>query len=104
MMPGQPSHLAAMNPSQAEGRNGLTDQLPQKVHIYRSLQHQMSQPVVTEVSVDGAVRVSVNAHGLPTELTLTDRAREVDPARLSAELMSCLRRAHSTLAGRISTP
>ena len=59
---------------------------------------------VTETSADGTVRVSVDSHGVPTELILTDLAYGVDPAQLSAELMSCLRRAHSTLAGRISNP
>jgi hypothetical protein len=47
------------------------------------------------------VRVSVDGQGVPTELTLTDRARGADPARLSAELMTCLRRAHSTLATQV---
>lgn len=103
MMPDPLSNLAAMDPSQAYERNGRAEQLPRKVHIYRSPQHRMSELVATEASADGAVRVSVDAHGLPTELILTDRARGVDPARLSAELMSCLRRAHSTLAGRVST-
>ena len=32
---------------------------------------------------------------------MTERARGVDPARLSAELMTCLRRAHSTLATQV---
>jgi hypothetical protein len=47
------------------------------------------------------VRVSVDARGVPTELTLTDRARGADPARLSAELMTCLRRAQQTLAAQV---
>ena len=104
MMPDPVSHLAAMDPSQAHGRNGRAEQPPRKVHIYRSPQHRVSQLVATHASADGTVRVSVDAHGLPTELILTDRARGVDPTRLSAELMSCLRRAHSTLAGRVSIP
>jgi len=104
MMPDSLSALAAMDVSQAHRRNGRAEQRPPKVHIYRSPQHRVSQLVVTEVSADGAVRVSVDAHGVPTELILTDRARDVDPARLSAELLSCLRRAHSKLAGHVSTP
>ncbi|MDQ4092825.1 MAG: hypothetical protein M3143_05295 [Actinomycetota bacterium] len=103
-MPDPLSDHAAMDPSQPHGRNGRDEQLPRKVHIYRSLQHQMSQLVATEASADGTVRVSVDARGVPTELVLTDRARGVDPARLSAELMSCLQRAHSTLAGRVGKP
>jgi hypothetical protein len=104
MMPDPPYTLAAMDLSQAHRRNGRAEQLPPKVHIYRSPQHRLSQLVVTETSADGTVRVSVDAHGLPTELILTDRARGVDPARLSAELMSCLQRARSKLAGRVSQP
>ena len=103
MMPDPLSTLAAMDVSQAHRRNGRAEQRPPKVHIYRSPQHRVSQLVVTEVSADGAVRVSVDAHGVPTELILTDRARGVDPARLSAELMSCLQRARSTLAGRVTS-
>ncbi|MGH3983114.1 MAG: hypothetical protein ACRDST_10630 [Pseudonocardiaceae bacterium] len=103
-MPDPLSNLAAMDLSQPHRRNGRAEQLPPKVHVYRSPQHRVSQLVATEASADGTVRVSVDAHGLPTELILTDRARGVDPARLSAELMSCLQRAHSTLAGRVSTP
>jgi hypothetical protein len=56
---------------------------------------------VTETSADSAVRVTVDAQGVPTELTLTDRARGLDPARLSAELMSCLQRAQRTLTARV---
>lgn len=104
MMPDPLSTLAAMDVSQAHRRNGRAEQRPPKVHVYRSAQHRVSQLVATEASADGAVRVSVDAHGVPTELVLTDRARGVDPARLSAELMSCLQRAHSKLAGRINQP
>ncbi|MGH3535265.1 MAG: YbaB/EbfC family nucleoid-associated protein [Pseudonocardiaceae bacterium] len=77
------------------------EQLQRKAQTYRGLQDEMSQLVVTETSADGMVRVSVDAQGVPTELTLTDRARAGDPARLSAELMTCLRRAHSTLAAQV---
>jgi hypothetical protein len=104
MMPDPLSTLAAMDVSQAHPRNGRAEQRPPKVHIYRSPQHRESQLVATEASADGAVRVSVDACGVPTELILTDRARGVDPARLSAELMSCLQRAHSKLAGRVNQP
>lgn len=91
-----------MDPGQA-GRAliGWAEHLQRKADLYRSLHHQMSQLAVTEASADGMVRVSVDAQGVPTELTLTDRARGADPARLSAELMTCLRRAHSTLAAQV---
>jgi DNA-binding protein YbaB len=77
------------------------DQHQRKAEAYRELYDQMSQLTVTETSADGMVRVRVDAQGVPTELTLTDRARGADPARLSAELMTCLRRAQSTLAAQV---
>jgi DNA-binding protein YbaB len=94
--------FAGMDPGQAgHGLIEWAEQLQRKAQTYRGLQDQMSQLAVTETSADGMVRVSVDAHGVPTELTLTDRARAGDPARLSAELMTCLRRAHSTLAAQV---
>ena len=94
--------FAGMDPGQAgHGLIEWAEQLQRKAQTYRGLQDQMSQLAVTETSADGMVRVSVDAHGVPTELTLTDRARAGDPARLSAELMTCLRRAHGTLAAQV---
>lgn len=92
----------AVDPGQAgQGLIKWAEQLRRKAQTYRGLQDEMSQLVVTETSADGMVRVSVDAQGVPTELVLTDRARAGDPARLSAELMTCLRRAHSTLAAQV---
>jgi YbaB/EbfC DNA-binding family len=93
---------AGMEPSQAsQALIGWGEQLQLKADTYRGLHRQMSQLTVTETSTDGMVRGSVDAQGLPTELTLTDRAQGADPARLSAELMTCLRRAQGTLAAQV---
>ncbi|MFZ0877194.1 MAG: YbaB/EbfC family nucleoid-associated protein [Pseudonocardiaceae bacterium] len=102
MMDNPSPDFAGMDPGQAcHGLIEWAEQLQRKAQTYRGLQDQMSQLAVTETSADGMVRVSVDAHGVPTELTLTDQARAGDPARLSAELMTCLRRAHSTLAAQV---
>ncbi|MGH3599601.1 MAG: YbaB/EbfC family nucleoid-associated protein [Pseudonocardiaceae bacterium] len=102
MMHNPSPDFAGMDPGQA-GQSLIewAEQLQRKAETYRILQREMSQLAVTETSADGMVRVSVDAQGVPTELTLTDRARAGDPARLSAELMTCLRRAHSTLAAQV---
>jgi YbaB/EbfC DNA-binding family len=92
--------FAGMDPGQAV-LIGWTEQLHRKAQAYRGLQREISQLTVTETSADSAVRITIDAQGVPTELTLTDRARGLDPARLSAELMTCLRRAHSTLAAQV---
>jgi DNA-binding protein YbaB len=94
--------FAGMDPGQAgQALIEWAGQLRRKAQAYRGLQQEISQLTVTETSADRAVRVTVDAQGVPTELTLTDRARGMDPARLSAELMTCLRRAHSTLAAQV---
>ncbi|HET9255743.1 MAG TPA: YbaB/EbfC family nucleoid-associated protein [Pseudonocardiaceae bacterium] len=91
-----------MDPGEAkQALIGWAELLTRKADAYRGLHYQMSRLAVTETSADGMVRVSVDACGVPTELTLTQRARGVDPARLSAELMTCLRRAHGTLATQV---
>ncbi|PZS23603.1 MAG: hypothetical protein DLM60_02400 [Pseudonocardiales bacterium] len=102
MMHNPSPDFAGMDPGQAgRGLSEWAEQLQRKAETYRGLQRELSKLAVTETSADGMVRVSVDAQGAPTELTLTDRARAGDPARLSAELMTCLRRAHSTLAAQV---
>jgi hypothetical protein len=94
--------FAGMDPIQAgQALIRWAEQLQHQAQAYRSLYHQMSQLAVTETSADGMVRVSVDAQGVPTEMTLTGQARGADPARLSAELMTCLRRAQRTLATQV---
>jgi hypothetical protein len=91
-----------MNPGQAnQALIGWAELLARKADAYRVLHHQMSKLAVTETSTDGMVRVSVDAQGVPTELILTDRAWGANPARLSAELMTCLRRAQGTLVAQV---
>jgi DNA-binding protein YbaB len=94
--------FTGMDPDQGgHPRIGWAEQLQRTAQAYRGLHHEMSHLAVTETSADGMVRVSVDSQGMPTELILTERARGADPARLSAELMTCLRRAHSTLAAQV---
>ncbi len=94
--------FTGMDPGQAgHALIGWAEQLQRKAQTYHNLQQEMSRLAVTETSSDGTVRVSVDSQGMPTELTITDRARGADPARLSAEMMACLRRAQSTLAARV---
>lgn len=80
---------------------GRAEQHQRKAEACRGLYDQIFQLAVTETSADDMVRVRVDAQGVPTELTLTDHARGADPARLSAELMTCLRRAQRTLAAQV---
>lgn len=49
-------------------------------------------------SADGAVRVTVAASGVVTELRLSDRVRGWSPQRIAEEVMTTMRRAQARLA------
>jgi DNA-binding protein YbaB len=55
----------------------------------------------TATSSDGAVRVTVDSHGLLTDVAFTDIIRETRPAELSAQVMACLQRAQQQLAPKV---
>lgn len=75
----------------------LAGDLEQRSRRFIDLHQKMNALTATDTSADGAVRVTVDGNGVPTELTITERGRGTDPARLSSELMSCLQRAQSKL-------
>ncbi len=62
----------------------------------------MRDLTVTESSADHRVVVTVDNSGVPTAITLSPNARGMDPAVLSAEIMSCLRRAQSALRAQVT--
>lgn len=70
-------------------------QIQRKAERFSGMRERVEQIRVTESSVDGSVRVTVASNGVPTELTLTDKARGLSPAEISAQLMACLRWAQS---------
>ena len=76
--------------------------LEQKAQRYGDLQEQLDRTSVTAESPDGAVRVTVDSTGVPTELAITERGRGADPRALSAALMSTMHRAQAQLRERVS--
>src|ERR671933_277618 len=52
-------------------------------------------------SPDGAVRVTVDSHGVLTGLAFTDTIRDMRPPELAAQVMACLRRAQQQLAPKV---
>ncbi|WP_084735291.1 YbaB/EbfC family nucleoid-associated protein [Actinophytocola xinjiangensis] len=75
--------------------------LEQRAQRFTDLHQRMNALRITETSSDGAVRVTVDGNGSPTELTLTERSAGVEPGQLSAELMSCLHRAQAGLRAQV---
>ncbi|WP_444947131.1 YbaB/EbfC family nucleoid-associated protein [Micromonospora ureilytica] len=57
---------------------------------------------VSATSADGAVRVTVAATGVVTELRLSDRVQGWPGARIAAEVMTTMRRAQAQLAEAVA--
>ncbi|MFN2479089.1 MAG: YbaB/EbfC family nucleoid-associated protein [Pseudonocardiaceae bacterium] len=69
-----------------------------KAEQFHNMRSQVEQVQVSESSRDGAVRVTVDSRGGLTDLTFTDRIREMSPPELAAQVMACLGRAQQQLA------
>jgi len=76
-------------------------QLQQKASRYGQLQHALNELNVERTSQDGRVRITVDSNGVPTEITLTERARGVAPAELTRTINSTLQAAQVELRGRV---
>ena len=72
-----------------------------KADRYQAMQELVSRLSATEESADGAVRVTVDASGVVTDLALSDRASQLRPAQLAAQIMDVMRRAQSRLTGQV---
>ncbi len=73
-----------------------------KAQRYEQMQQQVAEITETDTSMDGAVRVSVAASGVLTDLQLSGRACEREPDRLAAEILAGIRRAQGRLASRVA--
>lgn len=76
-------------------------QFADKAERFETMRGQVEQIRVTEHSADGAVRVTVDSTGSPTNLVLTDKIRSMDPPEIAAQVMACIRRAQGQLADRV---
>lgn len=72
-----------------------------KAAQFQTMRAQVEQVQVTEVSADGAVRLTVDSTGALTHLTFNDKIRELSPPDVAAQVMTCLRRAQQQLASRV---
>ncbi len=83
----------------------LTDwakNLERKAAQYNELKGRLDAVSVSAQSPDGVARVTVDANGVPTELTITERGRGVDPAQLSHTLTQTLRQAQAKLREQVT--
>lgn len=75
--------------------------LENKARGYTRLQQRLDETSVTAVVREGAIRVTVDANDVPTQLDLSERARELPAGQLSAEIMGCMRQAQTRLREQV---
>ncbi|WP_431949955.1 YbaB/EbfC family nucleoid-associated protein [Nocardia lijiangensis] len=69
---------------------------------FEQLHDRMAALTATASSSDGRIVVSVDNNGVPTDIALAAGTRGMDPAAVSAEIMSCPRRAQATLRAQVA--
>lgn len=72
-----------------------------KADRYQEMQSRLTQLSATETSGDGAVEVTVDSAGVVTDLVLSDRAGQMRPQQLAAQILDTMRRAQRILTGRV---
>ncbi|TYB40422.1 YbaB/EbfC family nucleoid-associated protein [Micromonospora sp. AP08] len=68
----------------------------------QEMSRRVADLTASAAGADGAVRVTVAASGVVTELRLDERVRNWPAARISAEIMATMRRAQARLAGAVA--
>ncbi|MEU7765139.1 YbaB/EbfC family nucleoid-associated protein [Nocardia sp. NPDC049190] len=95
--------MAELDPSRAaESFAQLAEDFERRAGRFQQLQERMTALTITESSGGGRVSVTVDSNGVPTAINLSARSRGQDPAVLSAEIMSCMRQAQSTLRTQVT--
>jgi DNA-binding protein YbaB len=94
MFDADPDHLQRRVSDWAQG---FTDKAA-KVQVMRA---HVEQIQACASSPDGAVRITVDSHGVLTDLSFTDRIRDIRPPELATQVLTCLRRAQQQLAGKV---
>ncbi|GLZ32415.1 DNA-binding protein [Lentzea sp. NBRC 105346] len=92
--------LLSGDPSQVErGIDDWVEGVRQRADRMQQVRDQVDRIQITETS--GAVSVTVDANGVPTDIRFDDAASRVRPSELGPLVMGCLRRAQSRISERV---
>ncbi|WP_068057266.1 YbaB/EbfC family nucleoid-associated protein [Nocardia xishanensis] len=95
--------MEVLDPSRAaEDIARIAADFERQAKSFEQLRERMATLTVTETSRDGRIGVTVDNNGVPTDIALAAGTRGMDPAVVSAEIMSCLRRAQATLRTQVA--
>ncbi|NUT94502.1 MAG: YbaB/EbfC family nucleoid-associated protein [Saccharothrix sp.] len=67
----------------------------EKAQRYQEMSNQVGQVSITGSAADGAVQVTVAANGIPTDVVMTPKVRQMAPERIAAAVMEAMRNAQS---------
>jgi len=62
---------------------------------YQNMQAEVERISITESAADGAVKVTVGANGIPSNVEMTDRVSRMRPDEIAAAVMQAMTRAQS---------
>jgi DNA-binding protein YbaB len=62
---------------------------------YQNMQAEVERITITESAADGAVRVTVGANGIPSNVEMTDRVSRMRPDEIAAAVMQAMTKAQS---------
>ena len=74
----------------------------EKAARFKEMAEQIERVSITESVAGGAVRVTVDHNGLPTDITMTDGVRSMAPEEIAAHVMAAIRKAQSRYPGRLA--
>ncbi|MEU4315705.1 YbaB/EbfC family nucleoid-associated protein [Nocardia sp. NPDC024068] len=80
-----------------EGFAQMAADAERKTQRFTELQQRMTALTATESGAGGRVGVTVDSSGVPVAIDLTPGVRDMDSRALSAEILSCMRRAQAKL-------
>jgi DNA-binding protein YbaB len=74
----------------------------EKAARFKQMAEQVEQVSITESVADGAVSVTVGHNGLPTNVTMTDGVRSMEPEQIASNVMAAMRKAQSRYPERLA--
>lgn len=67
----------------------------EKAAKFQNMADQVAEVSITESVADGAVSATIGNNGIPTNIAMTDRVREMTPDEIAANVMAAIRKAQS---------
>jgi hypothetical protein len=67
----------------------------EKAAKFQNMADRVAEVSITESVADGAVSATIGNNGIPTNIAMTDRVREMSPDEIAANVMAAIRKAQS---------